>query len=40
MPLMDLVGMSIREALPRWSDLRDRMGLRRPHPHRGEPASW
>jgi glutamate synthase domain-containing protein 2 len=27
MPLMDLVGMSIREALPRLADLRNRMGL-------------
>jgi glutamate synthase domain-containing protein 2 len=28
MPLMDLVGMSIREALPRLADLRNEMGLR------------
>jgi glutamate synthase domain-containing protein 2 len=28
MPLMDLVGMSIREALPRLTDLRNRMGLK------------
>jgi len=28
MPLMDLVGMSIREALPRMVDLRDRYGLK------------
>ncbi len=28
MPLMDLVGMSIREALPRMVDLRDRHGLK------------
>ncbi len=27
MPLMDLVGMSIREALPRLTDLRNKMGL-------------
>jgi hypothetical protein len=28
MPLMDLVGMSIREALPRLTDLRNKMGLK------------
>jgi glutamate synthase domain-containing protein 2 len=28
MPLMDLVGMSIREALPRLVDLRNEMGLK------------
>jgi len=28
MPLLDLVGMSIREALPRLTDLRNRMGLK------------